>query len=118
MLSSLLGFFTSTPPEVNMSVKELVETAINENKIIIFSKSTCPYCRRAKALFATEYPDETAVVVELNQREDGYDIQNYLAIKTGQGTVPHIFINKQHIGGNDDAQAAFKRGDLTRLVKA
>ncbi|KAJ7434513.1 glutaredoxin [Mycena galericulata] len=101
-----------------MSVKALVDGAINDNKITIFSKSTCPYCRRTKALFAKEFPDETPVIFELNEREDGSDIQNYLAIKTGQGTVPNIFINKQHVGGNDDAQAAFKKGELTRLVKA
>ncbi|KAJ7148742.1 glutaredoxin, partial [Mycena crocata] len=92
-------------------------TAINENKIMIFSKSTCPYCRRAKALFAAQFPDETPKVIELNEHEDGADIQNYLATKTGQRTVPNIFVNKQHVGGNDDTQAAFKSGELARLVK-
>ncbi|KAF8218170.1 glutaredoxin [Mycena galopus ATCC 62051] len=99
-----------------MAVKDLVETAINENKIMIFSKTTCPYCKRAKALFAAQFPDENPMVFELNEREDGSAIQNYLAEKTGQYTVPNIFINKQHVGGNDEAQAAFRTGGLTRLV--
>ncbi|KAJ6459407.1 thioredoxin-like protein [Mycena vulgaris] len=120
MLSSLFKLFSSTPPseESIMATKQLVETAINENKIMIFSKSTCPYCRRAKALFAAQFPDETPIVFELNEREDGADIQNYLANKTGQRTVPNIFVNKQHVGGNDDTQAAFKSGQLARLVNA
>ncbi|KAJ7621028.1 glutaredoxin [Roridomyces roridus] len=101
-----------------MAVKGLVETAINDNKIMIFSKSYCPYCKKAKALFAKEFPNETPKVIELDQQEDGTDIQNYLATKTGQRTVPNIFINKQHVGGNDDAQAAFKSGGLTKMVKA
>jgi len=32
-------------------------------------------------------------VCRLNEREDGSDIQNYLAIKTGQRTVPNIFVS-------------------------
>ena len=34
---------------------------------------------------------------------------------TGQGTVPNIFIGKQHIGGNSDLQA--KKGQLASLLK-
>ncbi|KAJ6493987.1 thioredoxin-like protein [Mycena vitilis] len=120
MLSSIFRLFSSrslSQAEI-MSVKELVETAINENKIMIFSKSSCPYCRRAKALFAQEFPEEKPVVFELNQREDGSAIQAYLAEKTGQNTVPNIFISKQHIGGNDDTQAAFRAGKLATLVNA
>ncbi|KAJ7449213.1 glutaredoxin [Mycena latifolia] len=121
MLSSIFRFFTSTPASTEaslMAAKEIVETAISENKIMIFSKSTCPYCRRAKALFAEKFPDEKPTVIELNERDDGSDIQNYLAIKTQQRTVPNIFINKQHVGGNDDTQAAFKSGKLAQLVNA
>jgi glutaredoxin 3 len=32
--------------------------------------------------------------------ENGAAIQNYLFEKTGQKTVPNIFIGSQHIGGN------------------
>lgn len=32
------------------SAKDLVETAINENFVAFFSKSYCPYCRRAKGV--------------------------------------------------------------------
>ncbi|CAK5276533.1 unnamed protein product, partial [Mycena citricolor] len=92
--------------------------AITTNKIMIFSKTTCPYCRRAKALFTEKFPEESPVVFELNEREDGADIQAYLLQKTGQRTVPNIFINENHVGGNDDTQAAFKSGELKRLIDA
>ena len=32
------------------SAKDLVETTINENFVAFFSKSYCPYCRRAKGV--------------------------------------------------------------------
>ena len=47
-------------------------------------------------------------VIELNEMKnpsDGSLIQQYLLQKTGQRTVPNIFINSKHIGGNSDLQA-------------
>ncbi|KAF7303664.1 Glutaredoxin [Mycena indigotica] len=118
MLSSVFNslFRSPTTSESSMAVKDLVESAIADNKIMIFSKSYCPYCKRSKALFAKEFPNETPVIFELDLREDGDEIQSYLRSKTGQTTVPNVFINTQHVGGNDDTQAAFKTGKLTSLV--
>jgi len=42
---------------------------------------------------------------EMNNPSDGSMIQQYLATKTGQRTVPNIFINSKHVGGNSDLQA-------------
>lgn len=43
---------------------------------------------------------------------DGADIQAELLAMTGQRTVPSVFVNGEHIGGNDDTQAAIKSGTL------
>jgi len=94
------------------STKELVESAINDNKIVIFSKSYCPYCRRAKGVLQSQHPK----IFELDEIEEGSDIQAYLADKTGQRTVPNIFIGKQHIGGSDDLAALEKSGKLAKLL--
>ena len=48
--------------------------------------------------------------VELDIEQGGEDMQIYLAKKTGQRTVPNVFINKKHIGGNDKLQAAARSG--------
>ncbi|KAJ3517402.1 hypothetical protein NLJ89_g528 [Agrocybe chaxingu] len=108
----------SAAQQYKMSVKELVETTISGNKVVIFSKSYCPYCKKVKSLFEKEFPDVTPTVLELDERDDGSTIQEYLHQKTGQRTVPNVFINEQHIGGNDDTQAAFKAGKLAGLIKA
>ncbi|KAF7327399.1 putative grx1-glutaredoxin [Mycena kentingensis (nom. inval.)] len=96
--------------------QEIVENAIAEHKVVVFSKSWCPYCKATKALFAEHFHDETPFIVELDERKDGEDIQQYLLTKTGQSSVPNIFINKEHVGGNDKAQAKYKNGELKRLV--
>ncbi|KAK7032780.1 glutaredoxin [Favolaschia claudopus] len=111
-----VNLFSASTSKAPMSVQEIVENAIDNNKIAIFSKSWCPYCKKAKALFAAEFPEEKPLVIELDEREDGDQIQQYLANKTGQTSVPNIFVNKQQVGGNDKTQAAFKSGELKRLV--
>lgn len=40
--------------------------------------------------------------------EEGSEVQDALTKITGQRTVPNIFINGKHIGGNSDLQALGK----------
>jgi glutaredoxin 3 len=51
-------------------------------------------------------------VFELDEMADGADIQDALLKMTGQRSVPNVFVNKEHIGGNDDTQASFRNGLL------
>ena len=47
--------------------------------------------------------------------DDGADLQDALEEISNQRSVPNIFINHKHIGGNSDLQA--KRGQLDKLLK-
>ena len=40
------------------------QTAISENTITIFSKTWCPYCKRAKALLTSKFADEKTKILE------------------------------------------------------
>lgn len=93
-----------------------VKQVVAEHKLVIFSKSYCPYCRRAKSVF--EAMKEKPFVVELDERDDGDDIQQALAKFIGRRTVPQVFINGEHIGGSDDTVAAEQSGKLKKLLKA
>lgn len=53
---------------------------------------------------------------ELDQMGNGSAIQNQLASMTGQRSVPNVFVNNQHVGGNDDTQAASRNGSLAKLL--
>ena len=52
----------------------------------------------------------TPVVVELDERSDGRDIQVALLQRTKQRTVPSAWLNGQHIGGSDDVVAGVQSG--------
>lgn len=93
-----------------------VENLINTKTVFVASKTYCPYCTAAKKLINEVYPE--AFVLELDKIEDGDDIQNALAKITGQRTVPNIFINGKHIGGNSDLQALGKDQIKSLIAKA
>ena len=48
--------------------------------------------------------------------DDGNDIQAALLDLTGQKTVPNVFIKGEHLGGNDNTQAAAKSGKLAEML--
>ncbi|KAK4756157.1 hypothetical protein SAY87_006284 [Trapa incisa] len=96
------------------SAADFVKKTVSSHKIVIFSKSYCPYCRRAKAVF--KELNQTPFVVELDQREDGYIIQAALGEIIKRHTVPQVFIDGKHIGGSDDTVEAYENGDLSILL--
>ena len=100
------------------SASDFVTTAIADHKVVVFSKSYCPYCTKTKELLAQLNVDAT--IYELNDMgSEGADIQEELLQRTGQRTVPSTFIGGQHVGGNDSLQSAHRSGELqTWLVAA
>ncbi|KAI9191767.1 hypothetical protein LWI28_013135 [Acer negundo] len=91
-----------------------VKKTISSHKIVIFSKSYCPYCRKAKSVF--KELNQVPHVVELDERENGWDIQDTLHEIVGRRTVPQVFIDGKHIGGSDDTVEAYESGKLHKLL--
>lgn len=48
--------------------------------------------------------------------QNGAQIQRELLTMTGQRTVPSVFVNGRHLGGNDDTQEAYRTGALTTML--
>ncbi|GAV72189.1 Glutaredoxin domain-containing protein [Cephalotus follicularis] len=96
------------------SASAFVQNAIYSNKIVIFSKSYCPYCLRAKHIFSELHVKP--FVVELDLRDDGGQIHYVLLDLVGRNTVPQVFVNGKHIGGSDDLSAAAESGQLKKLL--
>lgn len=53
---------------------------------------------------------------ELDTEANGPEIQTVLLAKTGQKTVPNVFISGKHLGGSSDTEAALKDGRLQQLL--
>jgi len=97
--------------------KVLVDQAIQRNKVMVFSKTYCPYCHKAKRALSSVLPTEKIVVMELDERADGGDIQDYLGELTGGRSVPRVFIDGDFIGGGDDTDALARSGKLQIMLK-
>ncbi|WP_107496149.1 glutaredoxin 3 [Thalassobius sp. I31.1] len=81
-------------------------------KIVIYTKGYCPYCKATKTLLNTKG------VAFLN-----HDITNdpdlrreMIARSNGQTTVPQIFIDNFHVGGNSELTALDRAGKLDPLL--
>jgi len=82
-------------------------------KVTMYSTVVCPFCTRAEMLlkqrgvteiekvFIDRDPEQRALMME----------------RTGQRTVPQIFINDQHIGGYNDLAALDRAGELLPLLQ-
>ncbi|KAI9024489.1 Alg9-like mannosyltransferase family-domain-containing protein [Phycomyces nitens] len=91
--------------------KVWVDYNIQHSSVLIYSKSYCPYCKRAKEIL-NKYCPHQYQVVELDLRKDGRELQAALIERTGRRTVPAIFMNGKIIGGSDDLAALDNQGVL------
>ncbi|KAF4122512.1 Glutaredoxin [Geosmithia morbida] len=94
-----------------------LNSILKKSPIIIFSKTYCPYSKKAKELLINKYAiTPEPYVVELNEHPMGQSLQDTLQEKTGRRTVPNILINGVSIGGSDDIQALDKEGKLVGKI--
>ena len=79
--------------------------------IVMYTKSWCPYCDRAKRLLAGKGVRWTEIDVEADDaaREE-------MIRRSGRRTVPQIFIGERHVGGFDDLAALDAAGGLDPLL--
>jgi glutaredoxin 3 len=80
--------------------------------VLMYAKSWCPYCDRARELL--KHKDvafqEIDIETQPGQRAD-------MIRRSGQHTVPQIFIGDRHIGGSDDLYALDAAGGLDPLLQ-
>ena len=80
--------------------------------VTIYTKSTCGYCARAKALLTSKHVEFEEISVD-----GDYAKQEEMTKRANGGwTVPQIFIGSQHVGGCDDLYALERIGKLDALL--
>ena len=80
--------------------------------IVIYTKSTCPFCDAAKALLSTKAAPFEEIGVDGDR-----SAQAAMAVKAnGRWTVPQIFIGEIHVGGCDELHALEAAGELDGLL--
>lgn len=98
------------------SAKEFVNSSIADNKVVVFSKSYCPFCAKAKSALGSVMPAGSFTVHEIENRPDCEDVQDALMDITGGRSVPRVFIGGKFIGGGDDTAQLASTGELKTLL--
>mmetsp|Transcript_13964 Transcript_13964/g.23830 ORF Transcript_13964/g.23830 Transcript_13964/m.23830 type:complete len:111 (-) Transcript_13964:179-511(-) len=110
-----MGTNSSSNTAASADAAEFVKKEIESNEVVVFSKSYCPFCTSTKQLLSSKNID--AKIIELDQMDNGPEVQGALLDISGQRTVPNVFIKGTHLGGNDDTQAAARSGKLDEMLK-
>ena len=83
-------------------------------KVVMYSKTTCPYCHRAEHLLRQRgVADLEVIQIDLERSRRAEMIE-----RADRTTVPQIFIDGRHVGGCDDLYALDDRGQLEPLLQA
>ena len=82
-------------------------------KIVMYTKSWCSYCDRAKSLLTQKGQTWEEIDVEAQPEKQGEMVQ-----RTKRSTVPQIFVGDVHVGGFDDLAALERAGKLDALLGA
>merc|ERR1712168_1115041 len=94
--------------------KAWIEAKIAEKKVVVFTKSYCPFCHKAKKALEglCDY-----LWIEIEDLPNMDAIQDALKEMTGARSVPRVFINEECIGGGDETAKLKESGKLQQLLK-
>ena len=81
-------------------------------KVIIYAGPFCAHCDWAKALLNKKNVN----FVEYDVRKNPKKREEMLKKSNGSRTIPQIFIEDYHVGGNDELQALERDGKLDDLL--
>lgn len=83
------------------------------NPIRIYTSTYCAYCSAAKHLLQSRDYDYEEINMEGNQQ-----LMLEIMQKSGQRTVPQIFVGEKSIGGYQELLASTASGEFDSLVGA
>lgn len=81
-------------------------------KVEIYTWSTCPFCRRTKALLNEKNIDFIEYCIDGDNEARAKMSER----ANGRTSVPQVFINDKHIGGCDDTFELERQGELDKLL--
>ncbi|KAF3003728.1 hypothetical protein E8E13_009354 [Curvularia kusanoi] len=106
-----------TPEDHDVEIE--LNAILKKSPVIIFSKSYCPFSKRAKHILLEKYNITPApYVVELDEHPLGPKLQDTLAQMTGRRTVPNVLVQGKSIGGGDDMQELDETDKLIETFKS
>lgn len=98
----------------NVALQEMLASY----ETILFSKSYCPYCKKAKAVLEKYELSPNLLVYELDLEKHGLELQGEVEKLTGRSTVPNLVVGKQSLGGSEEIVELDKSDKLVEAMMA
>eukprot|EP01134_Creolimax_fragrantissima_P006246 CFRG6246T1 len=98
------------------SIEERVTSLVRYSDIVIFSKTTCEFCKESKKMLSGL--NVSFKVVEVNAIKNGDAVHNAVKRMSKQKTVPIIYIKGELIGGCSDLNRMHASGELLRKLRS
>lgn len=96
-----------------------LDMSLHEQKgiVTIYKKNGCPHCIKAIELLEKKY-ELNITFVDIESPESDEILYQMKTFSGGRSTVPQIFFNSDHLGGNSDIQELESKGVLKDKVSA
>jgi glutaredoxin len=134
-----LIYFTSRYPDMHLPFKNFEETltpqvfakavgltpkewtkrvdeATRSEPLVVFSKTYCPYSKRAKDLLHKYNLTPAPRIIEADEHEDNHLIKMFLLRLTKRSTFPNVILHSKPIGGSDDMIKLHHDGKLKDML--
>jgi thioredoxin reductase (NADPH) len=94
-----------------------IDELVKGNFVMIFTTKTCPYCVKVKHLFNELNVKFHQLDLDSIDQGEAALIRAELTQRTGQSTVPSVWVNATHLGGYMDTNKLHQEGKLLPLLK-
>ncbi|KAL6920000.1 hypothetical protein ACHAPO_001128 [Fusarium lateritium] len=106
-----------TRTKEELEARAELDSILKKSPVIIFSKTYCPFSKRAKAILIEKYSiTPEPYIVELDVHPQGSALQDQLLETTKRRTVPNIMVNGVSLGGADDISEMDHAGNLVGKI--
>jgi cysteine synthase A len=104
-------------------VRDFFERTLSdpEQPLVLFALEWCEFCWSLRKLFAKARIPYRSVDLDstaFQRDERGNQIRKLLRERTGQGTIPQVFVGGEHLGGCSDTLDAYASGKLQDMLRA
>jgi len=107
--------------EVDVIAEQYVDEVVGAEPVVLFALEWCEFCWSVRKLFAAmniPYRSVDLDSVEYQEGDLGGKIRAVLLDRTGQPTIPQIYIGGEHIGGATDLFDECREGTMAeRLIE-
>jgi cysteine synthase A len=104
---------------VDPAAASLVTKVVEDHSVVMFALEWCEFCWSVRKLFTQlgiAYRSVDGDSVEYQKDDLGGKIRAVLVVRTGQKTMPQMYVGGAHIGGCTDLFDAWRAGTLQKRL--